>query len=69
MTPKGSYVLERRKKMKAEYVKDKQQQHHQVYDLDVKDELNDKLHYRLRLMGSDVKIDEISEDDQAQSNV
>lgn len=35
----------------------------------VKDELNDKLHYRLRLMGNDVKIDEISEDDQAQSNV
>jgi hypothetical protein len=48
-------------------------QYHQVYDLDVKDESNDELHYRLGLMGSDVKFHEsppcfqVSED-QAQSH-
>jgi hypothetical protein len=41
-------------------------QHHQVYDVDVKDESNDELHYRLGLMSGNVNIDEISEDDQDQ---
>mmetsp|Transcript_14069 Transcript_14069/g.26441 ORF Transcript_14069/g.26441 Transcript_14069/m.26441 type:complete len:535 (+) Transcript_14069:163-1767(+) len=38
-------------------------EHHRVYDVDVKDESNNELHYRLGLMNRNIRRDKISEDD------